>query len=67
MPGEEEGHRGAKSNDVMEGDSQHPLHTAMGAGGAIRRRYKIRRRGSRKEAETPGGQENAARWHVTSC
>ena len=61
MPGEEEGHRGAKSNDVMEGDSQHPLHTAMGAGGTIRRR------GSRKEAETTEGQENAARWHVTSC
>ena len=34
---EEKGHRGAKSNGVMEGDGQRPLHTAMGAGEVCRR------------------------------
>ena len=52
VAGEEEGHRGAKSNGVMEGDSQRPLHTAMGAGGTIRRRR------SRKEAETADGRRD---------
>ena len=37
VAGEEEGHRGAKSNGVMEGDGQRPLHTAMGAGDVCRR------------------------------
>ena len=46
---EEKGHRGAKSNGVMEGDGQRPLHTAMGAEGSMRRRR------SRKEADTPKG------------
>ena len=37
VAGEEEGHRAAKSNGVMEGDGQRPLHTAMGAGEVCRR------------------------------
>ena len=49
VAGEEEGHRAAKSNGVMEGDGQRPLHTAMGAEGTMRRRR------SRKEADTPKG------------
>ena len=37
VAGEEEGHRAAKSNGVVEGDGQRPLHTAMGAGDDCRR------------------------------
>ena len=49
VAGEGEGYRAAKSNGVMKGDGQRPLHTAMGAGDRKKRRR------SRKEAETPEG------------